>query len=308
MINFIIRRIFLSILLAVVLVAIVFFMLRTIVPGDPIQLLAGDHATPEMIENLRRNQGLDKPVFVQFFLFLKNALKGDLGISIFTRLPVTDRIIAAYPITIRLTFYSFIYSMTLGILLGVFTSYFHDTWLDNIMRVVSVTFASVPTFWLGLMLILVFAVWLGVLPVQGNMKSLQGLLLPAISLGTGSAASLARLVRASMLEVLNSEYIRTARAKGVVEYLVVAKHALRNALIPIITIAGFQIGGLLGGAVITEAIFGLAGMGTLVIHGIVNRDYPVIQGTVLFIAFTYLFVNLFVDVMYAYVDPRIRYD
>jgi peptide/nickel transport system permease protein len=308
MINYVIRRIFLSILLAVVLVAIVFFMLRTIVPGDPIQLLAGDHATPEMIENLRRNQGLDKPVFVQFFLFLKNALKGDLGISIFTRLPVTDRIIAAYPITIRLTFYSFVFSMTLGILLGVFTSYFHDTWLDNIMRVVSVTFASVPTFWLGLMLILVFAVWLGVLPVQGNMKSLQGLLLPAISLGAGSAASLARLVRASMLEVLNSEYIRTARAKGVVEYLVVAKHALRNALIPIITIAGFQIGGLLGGAVITEAIFGLAGMGTLVIHGIVNRDYPVIQGTVLFIAFTYLFVNLFVDVMYAYVDPRIRYD
>jgi peptide/nickel transport system permease protein len=308
MINFIIRRIFLSLLLAVILVAIVFFMLRTIVPGDPIQLLAGDHATPEMIENLRHNQGLDKPLIAQFFLFIKNALKGDLGLSIFTRLPVTDRIIAAYPVTIRLTFYSFIFSITLGVLIGVFTSYFHDTWLDNIMRIVSVTFASVPTFWLGLMLILVFAVWLGVLPVQGNMKSLQGLLLPAISLGAGSAASLARLVRASMLEVLNSEYIRTARAKGVVEIWVVAKHALRNALIPIITVAGFQIGGLLGGAVITEAIFGLAGMGTLVIHGIVNRDYPVIQGTVLFIAFTYLFVNLFVDVMYAYVDPRIRYD
>jgi peptide/nickel transport system permease protein len=308
MINFIIRRIFLSLLLAVVLVAIVFFMLRTIVPGDPIQLLAGDHATPEMIENLRHNQGLDEPIIVQFFLFIKNALRGDLGLSIFTRLPVTDRIVAAYPVTIRLTFYSFIFSITLGVLIGVITSYFHDTWLDNIMRVVSVTFASVPTFWLGLMLILLFAVWLGVLPVQGNMKSLQGLLLPAISLGAGSAASLARLVRASMLEVLNSEYIRTARAKGVVEIWVVAKHALRNALIPIITVAGFQIGGLLGGAVITEAIFGLAGMGTLVIHGIVNRDYPVIQGTVLFIAFTYLFVNLFVDVMYAYVDPRIRYD
>jgi len=308
MINFIIRRVFLSLLLAVVLVAIVFFMLRTIVPGDPIQLLAGDHATPEMIENLRHNQGLDKPVIVQFFLFIKNALRGDLGISIFTRLPVADRIVSAYPVTIRLTFYSFIFSITLGVLIGVITSYFHDTWLDNIMRIVSVTFASVPTFWLGLMLILVFAVWLGVLPVQGNMKSLQGLLLPAISLGAGSAASLARLVRASMLEVLNSEYIRTARAKGVVEIWVIAKHALRNALIPIITVAGFQIGGLLGGAVITEAIFGLAGMGTLVIHGIVNRDYPVIQGTVLFIAFTYLFVNLFVDVMYAYVDPRIRYD
>jgi peptide/nickel transport system permease protein len=308
MVNFLIRRFFITVFLALVLVAVVFFMLRTIVPGDPIQRLAGDFATPEMIENLRRNQGLDKPLHIQFFIFLRNALKGDLGISIFTGLPVTDRIIAAYPVTIRLTIYSFLYSMSLGIGLGVLTSYFHDTWLDNVIRVISVTFASVPTFWLGLMLILVFAVWLGLLPVQGNMRSLEGLLLPAISLGTGSAASLARLVRASMLEVLNSEYIRTARAKGVVERGVVLKHALRNALVPIITIAGFQIGGLLGGAVITENIFGLAGMGRLVIDGIINRDYPIIQGTVLFTAFTYLFVNIIVDVMYAYVDPRIRYD
>jgi peptide/nickel transport system permease protein len=176
------------------------------------------------------------------------------------------------------------------------------------MRVVTVAGASIPTFWLGLMLILVFSVWLGLLPVQGDMTSLEGLLLPAISLGTGTAAFLARLVRSAMLEVLNSDYIRTARAKGMKENRVVLKHALRNALIPIITVAGFQIGGLLGGAVITESIFGLAGMGTLIIKGITNRDYPVIQGTVMFIAFTYLFVNLIVDVMYAYVDPRIRYN
>jgi len=308
MVNFLIRRLFITIILAVVLVAVVFIMLRTIVPGDPIQLLAGESATPEMIEALRRNQGLDKPLHIQFVIFVQNALKGDLGVSIFTHLPVTQRILDAYPVTIRLTIYSFFYSMILGILLGVITSYFHDTWIDNVIRVVSVTFASVPTFWLGLMLILIFAVWLGALPVQGDMTSFKGLLLPAISLGTGSAASLARLVRASMLEVLNSEYIRTARAKGVLETAVVIKHALRNALVPIITIAGFQIGGLLGGAVVTENIFGLAGMGTLVINGIVNRDYPVIQGTVLFIALTYLGVNIIVDVMYAYVDPRIRYD
>ncbi|MBN1305186.1 MAG: ABC transporter permease [Anaerolineales bacterium] len=283
-------------------------MLRTIVPGDPIQTLAGDFATPEMIESLRIKQGLDKPLHIQFFIFVRNALQGDLGNSIFTGLPVTDRVIGAYPVTIRLTIYSFLFSMTLGLMLGVITSYYHDTWLDNIMRIMSVTFASVPTFWLGLMLILIFAVWLDVLPVQGDMLSLEGLLLPAISLGAGSAASLARLVRASMLEVLNTEYVRTARAKGLHEWGVVVKHSLRNALVPIITIAGFQIGGLLGGAIITENIFGLAGMGTLVINGITSRDYPVVQGTVLFTAFTYLGVNIIVDVMYAYVDPRIRYD
>jgi peptide/nickel transport system permease protein len=308
MVNFIIRRIFTTIILAVVLVAVVFFMLRTIVPGDPIQTLAGEFATPETIEALRHNMGLDEPLFVQFTIFLKNALKGDLGNSIFTGLPVVDRVMDAYPVTIRLTIYCFVMSMTIGIVTGVITSYFHDTWLDNLVRVLSVTFASLPTFWLGLMLILAFAVWLGVLPVQGDMKSSVGWILPTITLSLGSASTLARLVRSSMLEVLNSEYIRTARAKGLREPGVVLKHAMRNALVPIITVAGFQIGGLLGGAVVTENIFGLPGMGTLVINAINNRDYPVIQGTILFTAFTYLGVNIFVDVMYAYVDPRIRYN
>ncbi len=308
MLNFIIRRLFTTIILAVVLVGVVFLMLRTIVPGDPIQTLAGDFASPETVEALRRNQGLDKPLYTQFFIFLKNALKGDLGISIFTGLSVTDRVVAAYPVTIRLTLYCFILSITLGITVGVITSYFHDTWLDNLTRVVSVSFASLPTFWLGLMLILIFAVWLDILPVQGNMKTSTGWILPAITLSMGSASTLARLVRSSMLEVLNSEYIRTARAKGLRELGVVLKHAMRNALVPIITVAGFQIGGLLGGAVVTENIFGLPGMGTLIINAINNRDYPVIQGTILFTAFTYLGVNIIVDVMYAYVDPRIRYE
>jgi len=307
MVNYIARRLVLSIFLAVMLVAIVFFMLRTIVPGDPILLLAGERATPEMIEVLRVHQGLDKPLAQQFFIFLRNAVEGDLGRSIMTRQPVMETVLRAYPITIRLTALSFLFTMVIGILVGVITAYWHDTWLDNIMRVVTVTGASLPTFWLGLMFILIFAVFLGLLPVQGSV-SLKGLIMPAITLGIGSAAFLARLVRGAMLEVLNSDYVRTARAKGVIEFGVVLKHALRNALIPIITVAGFEIGGLLGGAVITENIFGLAGMGQLTITAIYNRDYPVIQGTVLFVALTYLFVNIIVDVMYAYVDPRIRYN
>jgi ABC-type dipeptide/oligopeptide/nickel transport system permease component len=212
----------------------------------------------------------------------------------------------AYPVTIRLTLLSFIFTMVVGISVGIITAYWHDTWLDNIMRIITVAGASVPTFWLGLMFILIFAVWLGVLPVQGSL-TFKGLIMPAISLGVGTAAFLGRLVRGAMLEVLNSEYIRTARAKGLSEFWVVMRHALRNALIPIITVAGFEIGGLLGGAVITENIFGLSGMGALTITAIFNRDYPVIQGTVLVIALTYLFVNIVVDVLYAYVDPRIRY-
>ena len=306
MLNYIIRRLVISIFLAVMLVAIIFFMLRTIVPGDPVLLLAGERATPEMIETIRRHQGLDKPLHEQFYLFLKHAIEGDLGRSIMTRQPVLDMLKLAYPVTIRLTILSFAFMMVVGIFTGVVTAYWHDTWLDNVMRVVTVAGASFPTFWLGLMFILIFAVWLGVLPVQGSM-TLKGLIMPAVSLGVGTAAFLARLVRGAMLEVLNSDYIRTARAKGLVERGVVLKHALRNALIPIITVAGFEIGGLLGGAVITENIFGLSGMGSMTITAIYNRDYPVIQGTVLFISLTYLFVNIIVDVMYAYVDPRIRY-
>jgi peptide/nickel transport system permease protein len=307
MINYIIRRLVISIFLAVMLVAIIFFMLRTIVPGDPVLLLAGERATPEMIETIRRHQGLDKPLPEQFFIFIKHALEGDLGRSIMSRQQVLDMLKNAYPVTIRLTALSFVFTMIVGIFTGIVTAYWHDTWMDNIMRVVTVAGASIPTFWLGLMFILIFAVWLGLLPVQGNM-TIRGLIMPAISLGVGTAAFLARLVRGAMLEVLNSDYIRTARAKGLMEPGVVLKHALRNALIPIITVAGFEIGGLLGGAVITENIFGLSGMGSMTITAIYNRDYPVIQGTVLFISLTYLFVNIIVDVMYAYVDPRIRYN
>lgn len=307
MIDFIIRRLIMTVFLALALVAVVFFMLRTIVPGDPAQLLAGENASPETIAQIRENLGLNKPLYEQFGIFLVNMLHGDLGKSTMTHEDVSSRVGKALPVTLGLTLICFTYTMVLGVSVGIMTAYWHDTWLDNLMRVVTVGGASLPTFWLGLMLILVFSVWLGVLPVQGGV-TFKGLILPAITLGTGSAAFLARLVRSSMLEVLNSDYVRTARAKGLKENKVILKHALRNALIPIITVAGFQIGGLLGGATVTEQIFGLSGVGSMVINSIFNRDYPLVQGSVLFIGLVYLFVNLFVDILYAYVDPRIRYD
>jgi peptide/nickel transport system permease protein len=307
MFSYVVRRLIVSFFLAFGLVAIVFFMLRTMVPGDPALVLAGEMASPETLAQIRHNQGLDQPVIVQFGYFVRNLAQGDLGRSTMTHQLVTERVMDALPATLMLTALCFAYTMILGIIIGVVTAYWQDTWLDNLVRVLAVAGASLPTFWLGLMLMLVFSVWLGLLPVQGGL-TVRGMVLPMLTLGTGSAAYLARLVRSSMLEVLSSDYVRTARAKGLKEQWVVLKHGLRNAMIPILTVAGFQIGGLLGGAVITESIFGIPGMGTLAINAINNRDYPVIQGDVLFIVIIYLFVNLLVDISYAYADPRIRYN
>jgi peptide/nickel transport system permease protein len=302
---YIIRRILVAIPLMLGLVAIVFFLLRTLVPGDPAAILAGENATVELIEQVRRAQGLDKPLPEQFAVFVGNVLKGDLGRSSATRQPVTERIAIALPTTAALTVTTFLYSLSLGLILGIVTAYWRDTWLDNSLRVVTIFGASMPTFWLGPMLMLLFAIVLGWLPAQGSVSA-RGLILPTITLGTGAAAELSRLVRGSMLEVLSSDYIRTARSKGLAEKLVVIRHALSNALIPIVTIAAAQIGGLLGGAVITESIFGLPGIGTLSITAINDRDYSMIQGTVLFICGIYLFVNLVADITYAFIDPRIR--
>jgi peptide/nickel transport system permease protein len=301
----IVRRILIAIPLMLALVAVVFVMLRTVVPGDPAAILAGENAPPELIERVRHEQGLDKPLHEQFVIFLGNLLHGDLGRSSTTRQPVIERLVVAFPVTLRLTASTFVFSMTMGLLLGVVTAYWHDTWLDNLLRLVAIFGASMPTFWLGLMLILLFAVTLGVLPVQGDISP-RGLILPTLTLGTGAAAELSRFVRSAMLEILSSDYIRTARAKGLDERMVMLHHALRNALIPIITVAAAQIGGLLGGAVITESIFGLPGIGTLSISAIHNRDYALIQGNVLFVCAIYLCINLVADITYAFIDPRIR--
>jgi len=304
-INYIVRRLLISIPLVLALVTVVFLLLRTLVPGDPALILGGETASVARLQEIRVEQGLDKPLIVQFGIFLGHLAQGNLGRSSITNQLVTERLWVALPVTAALTISTFIYIMILGLIIGVITAYWQDSWVDNLLRVLSVLSASMPTFWLGLMLMLLFSVALGWLPVISDL-SVRGLILPTITLGTGSAAGLGRLVRANMLDVLSSDYVRAARAKGAREVSVVLRHALSNTLIPVVTIAGFTIGGLLGGAVITESIFGLGGLGTLAINAIHTRDYSLIQGDVLFICVVYLAVNLIADVSYGFVDPRVR--
>ncbi len=242
----------------------------------------------------------------QYVIFLVNALQGDLGRSVKFREPVVGVIAKAFPFTIALTFLSVLVGTVLGIIVGILTAVKRGTWLDHISIVFVVFFYSIPTFWLGLMLMLIFAVALRWLPVQG-VGTWQHFVMPVVTLGIGQAALIARLTRSSMIEVLGTAYVQTARAKGLRDRWVVLRHALKNTLIPIITVVGLSVGGLLGGAVITENIFGLPGVGRLAIEAIHNRDYPMIQGTVLLVASGFVFVNLVVDVIYVYVDPRIRY-
>jgi peptide/nickel transport system permease protein len=305
--TYILRRILIAILLIFTITAVVFVMLRVAVPGDPAIVLAGDRASPEMIEQIRKNLGLDRPVLEQFWVFLTKAVQADLGRSVKFGEPVFGVIVRAFPFTVLLTFLSVSVGTTLGLGVGVLTAVKHGTWIDKLSVVLVVFFYSIPTFWLGLMLILVFAVGLRVLPVQGA-ETWQHFILPVTTLSIGQAALIARLTRANMIETLAALYMQTARAKGISERRAIFIHALRNTLIPVVTVVGLSVGGLLGGAVITESIFGLPGVGRLSIQAILDRDYPMIQGTVLLVAIAFVFVNLIVDVLYIYIDPRIRYD
>jgi peptide/nickel transport system permease protein len=305
--QYIIRRIVLAIPLVLAVLTIVFLMLRLGLPGDPAIIMAGDRASPELIEQIRENLGLNRSIPEQYFIFLKNAVQGDLGRSVKFREPVVDVVLKAFPFTAKLTLASVTVGTTVGILVGVITALKRATLIDNILMVIVIFFYSIPTFWLGLMLILVFSVHFRWLPVQGA-STTKHFILPTINLAVGQVALIARLTRSGMIEVLNADYVRTARAKGLSERVVVIRHALKNVLIPIVTIVGLSFGGLLGGAIITESIFGLPGVGRLAINAIYNRDYPMIQGTVILVAVTFIFVNLLVDIIYAIIDPRIHYD
>ena len=303
--QYILRRVLIAFPLILVVVTIVFVMVRAL-PGDPAQLMAGDRATPELIEDNRRKLGLDRPVFEQYLIFLRNLAQGDLGRSVKFREPIAERIAKSIPFTAALALLSVTIGTALGLAIGIITAVYQRSWADRLGIVTSVFFYSIPTFWLGLMLILIFSVGLRVLPVQG-VGTWKHFVLPVANLAVGQSALIARLTRSSMIEVLSADYVRTARAKGLNQRRVLIRHALQNTLIPIITVVGLSIGGLLGGAIITEKIFGLPGVGSLLLNGIVNRDYPMIQGVVILAAATLIFGNLIVDVIYAFVDPRIRY-
>lgn len=286
-------------------VLIVFLMVR-LAPGDPAILLAGEFATQETVERIRVRFGLDRPMHVQFGIFLANIARGDLGQSTRSNRPVLQELRTFFPNTLELSLGAIVVAALIGIPAGIIASLRPNTIFDVAATFVALIGVSMPVFWFGLLAILYFSVGLGWFPVAGR-GSFRHLILPAITLGTSSAAILMRMTRSSMLEVLNQDYIRTAKAKGIEYRNLVYKHALRNALVPVITVAGLQFGILMAGAVLTETVFSWPGIGQLLVNSILARDYPVVQGAVLLIAVSFIFINLAVDMLYSVVDPRIRY-
>ncbi len=307
-----IARRFLQAIPVMVLVATAVFLLLRLTPGDPTDILLGPEATPERAAELRRDLGLDKPLPVQWAVWFSHVLRGDLGESIFLRRPVTQAIWERAEPTLMLTFLSLIIAVMLGLSLGIAAAVRQGSWADIAAMLVSLAGISMPTFWIGLNLILVFAVILGLLPVAGYKPLSEGLwenvrylVLPAVTLGFYDAALLARMTRSMMLGVLKEHYVRTARSIGVSERRVVLRHALRNALIPLLTIVGLMFAGLMGGALVTETVFNIPGVGRLLIQAVLRRDYALVQGIVLLIAGAYVFINLCVDILYGVLDPRI---
>jgi peptide/nickel transport system permease protein len=314
MIKYIIRRLILAI---PVMVGVSFFVFSSIrwVPGDPAVAIAGELASPQMIARVREEMGLNQPLLVQYFRYVGRMLQGDMGRSVKTGQPVSTELFKRLPNTLTLATTSLVLAAVIGIPIGVFSATRPNSWFDGGSMTFALLGVSMPIFWLGLMLMILFAVllprWMGMstplLPPTGS-GTWKHLVMPAVALAANSMAIQARMTRACMMEVLRQDYVRTARAKGLIERLVIYKHALRNALLPIVTIVGLQFGTLIGGAVITETVFAWPGIGRYLVDAIGFRDYPVIQGAVLIITVGFVLTNLVVDVMYAYLDPRIHYD
>ena len=288
-------------------VSLVSFSLLQIVPGDPAVLLAGEDANPDFIEAVRKEYGFDQPLTVQYVRFVSRAVQGDFGVSIRNREPVINLLKQRFAFTIQLSFLSILIAAFIGLIAGVISATRQYSIFDNLSMVGALFGISMPIFWLGLLLMLVFSVHLRWLPAGGS-GELRHLILPAIALGAASAAVIARMTRASMLEVIRQDYIRTARANGLRERVVIYKHALKNAMIPVITVFGLEFGYMLGGAVLTETVFSLPGIGRLMVEGIFQRDYAVVQGSMILVAGTFVLVNLLTDIAYAFFDPKIRYE
>ena len=286
-------------------VLILTFLLIHSVPGDPVEVMLGESASVVNRDLLRQELGLDQPILTQFWHYLANVFQGDFGRSIHTKTPIIELIKTRYPATLQLAFFALLIGIVIGVPLGIFSALKAGRWQDLLITLISVRLSAMPAFWLGPMLMLIFAVWLGWLPVSG-MESSSSIILPAMTLGFGLSAILTRMTRTSLLEVLNEDFIRTARAKGLPERTVILRHALRAALLPLITIVGLQMGSLLAGAVITETIFSWDGIGRLLVESIEKRDYPVTQACVLVIALSYVFVNFLTDIAYRFADPRMR--
>jgi peptide/nickel transport system permease protein len=298
-------------------VSVVVFLVLHLSPGDPAEIMLGPQATKEDLERLRVELGLTEPLPVQYVRWLGHVAQGDLGRSLWMKRPVLGEVLVRFKATLILTSTALLLSTVGGIALGVASATRPNSALDRLSAVASLFGISMPVFWLGIVLMVIFALWLGWLPASGMYSPYGGgdlrdllahLALPAVTLAAASVTIVARLTRSTMLETLGQDYIRTARAKGVIERLVVLRHGLRNALIPIVTVVGVQAGYLLGGAVLTETVFAWPGVGTLMVQGILARDFPLVQGCVLVVALCFVLVNLAVDLVYVWLDPRIRYE
>ncbi len=314
MTRYIVQRV-LFIIPVALLVSFMTFMIIHLVPGDPARVLLGEEATPQTVAALRQQLGLDKPLLVQFGIWFLQLLHGNLGQSIQLQQPVWQAIQQRLPVTAELGVAALIYSLVIAVPLGIYSATHRDTWVDWLVNVLSLLTTAIPGFVLGLVLLFLFAVTVRAFPPGGYVSfaddpagNIRDLILPMVTLGTGAIAVNLRQIRASMIEVLNQDYVRTARAKGMEERRVQYVHALRNALIPVLTIVGLQVGAIIGGAFVVESIFLWPGIGQLAVTSMLSKDYPAVQGIVLLSAFAYMGANLLVDVSYAFLDPRIRFD
>jgi len=312
--NYILKRILALIPIMFIVGLFVFFIIH-LIPGNPAAMMLGPEATPEEIDAFSRSMGLDRPIPIQFVEWISNIVKGDFGTSLFFQgQQVTKVVFEHFKVTLTLTVLGVVLAIILGITTGVIAAINHNNILDRIIMIITSAGVSIPNFWLGLMLVLFFAIRLSILPPAGFKplsaglgESLRYLILPAITLAFGQTSLIARMTRSNMLEVLRSDYVRTARSKGLSELMVNYKHALKNVLIPVITIIGLSFANLMGGAVVTEQIFNIPGVGRLLIKSVFTRDYPVIEGIVLYIAAMWVIINLVTDVLYVIIDPRIEY-
>jgi peptide/nickel transport system permease protein len=308
LLNYTIRRLIGAIPVLIGVIAVV-FILTTIVPGDPARIMMGQRGNPQTIARIRHEMGLDKPLPVQFLDFMKNAVTLNLGKSYRNNMTVMQALAVRMPVTFKLAFFAMMVAVFVGVPLGIISAVKQYSWFDYGAMFFAILGISAPVFWVALLSVVLFCVILGWIPGTGTGNGeLIYYVLPSIVLGLRPAALIARLTRSSMLEIIRQDYIRTARAKGVAERVVVMRHALRNALIPVVTIIGIEVASLLSGVVITEQIFSLPGLGRLSVEALINRDFPVIRGVVLFMAFIFVLANLMVDLSYPLFDPRIKYD
>jgi len=287
-------------------VVLLTFLLVHAVPGDPVEVMLGESASSADRMQLRADLGLDQPIYVQFGVYLNKLAHGDLGVSIHSKKPIVDLLAERLPATAKLALLALSFAILIGLPLGIVAALKVSQWSDKLANLLSLSISAMPHFWMGPMLMMIFALWLDLLPVSG-MESGTAVILPALTLGFGLAAILTRMTRASMLEVLHEDFIRTARAKGLTERAVILRHALRAALLPIVTVLGLQMGSLLAGTVITETVFSWDGIGRLLVESIEKRDYPVTQACVLVVALIYVMVNLATDIIYTKIDPRVRF-